>query len=60
MNCTAVRNLKRAKRTVEKEDIISKQILQYSNGEISRLSFIQTVSKKVCHKNYKTCQKINK
>jgi hypothetical protein len=31
---------------LEKEDIISKQILQYSNGEISRLSFIQAVSKK--------------
>ncbi|KAL4143177.1 hypothetical protein QTP88_005537 [Uroleucon formosanum] len=39
--------LKRAKRTVEKEDIINKQILQFSNGEISRLlSLIQAVSKK--------------
>jgi hypothetical protein len=40
IDCTAIRNLKRAKRTVKKEDIISKQMLQYSNGEISRLSFI--------------------
>jgi hypothetical protein len=45
INCTAVKNLKQAKRTVEKEDIISKKMLQYSNDKISRLSFIQAVPK---------------
>jgi len=46
MNCSAVGNLKRAKITVEKEAFISNQILQYSGGEISRISYIQNVSKK--------------
>jgi len=53
MNCTAVRNLKRAKKTVEKEAFISKQMLQYSKGEISRISFIQAVSKKFSPQNLK-------
>jgi len=51
MNCSAVRNLKRAKITVEKEAFISNQILQYSRGEIGRISYIQAVSKKCLPKD---------
>jgi len=53
MNCTAVRNLKRAKQTVDKEEFISKKMLQYSSGEINRIAFIQDVSKKFLPQNLK-------
>jgi len=43
-------NLKRAKNS-KKKAFICKQMLQNSSGEISRISFIQIVSKKVLTQN---------
>lgn len=45
-NFTAARNIKRSKLTVEKEAFVDSQMIQLSNGEITRLQFIQTVSRK--------------
>jgi len=53
MNCTAVRNLKRAKQTIDKEEFISKKMLQYSSGEINRIAFMQDVSKRFLPQNLK-------
>ena len=53
MNCTAVRNLKQAKLTVEKETFINNQLLKYSSGEINRITFIQAVSKTFLPQNKK-------